>query len=725
MMSRSKKTFILRDKLLLAFVFGLIAVLSFLTFKNMPFSTAVNSAYNGFKAGDIISDYIMQDYTSMSEAEIQNFLKSKNPCNRAASNLIPIGNNNLYGSTVNYKMYYNGDTYYYHVENGKYVCMADERFNGESAAHIIWQAAHDYRINPKVIIVLLQKEQGLVTDTWPNANYQYRSATGYGCPDTAACSSQYYGFKNQIRNAAELFRYILDNGSRYYPVGNNSIKFSPDGSCGNSTVYIENRATAALYQYTPYQPNGAVLGASPGTTVNCGAYGNANFYYYYTTWFGDTHVTLNSIYVSSSDKYTLKTSGNKYLSPTSNNTGATIALSSSAAEYKFERSGDFYIIRHVASNKVLDTVNYESNNGARLQLNDARNTCSQRWLLQLNDSNNYTLRTACSWRAVDVPSAQVSKDGVEVQLYDNNQTNAQKFILTNTSAAPVSNGTYIITTPSEKTMDIADGRTANGTRIHTFDYTYGNNQQFTITRGTDGFYTIKNIASNRVLDVAGASSSNGAAVQLYSSNNTCAQKWTIEKSGTGYRFLSACSNKAIDVPGGHIGRPFQTLQIYTANNTNAQVWLFHTLKPISDGNYTINSALGKNIVMDVNGGAEKSKNGTNIQIWEQNNTNAQKFQLAYNANARAYTIKNYTANRVLDVSGAGKTDGTNTQVWQANNTCAQYWHIHKRTDGFYNIFSACSEKVLDVSGAGTKNGTNIQIWGYNNTNAQKWSFEKI
>ena len=48
----------------------------------------------------------------------------------------------------------------YHVENGHFVCMADERFDGESAAHIIWQAAHDYRINPRVLIVLLQKEQG-------------------------------------------------------------------------------------------------------------------------------------------------------------------------------------------------------------------------------------------------------------------------------------------------------------------------------------------------------------------------------------------------------------------------------------------------------------------------------------------------------------------------------------------------------------------------------------
>jgi hypothetical protein len=54
---------------------------------------------------------------------------------------------------------------FWHFENGHFICLSEERFGdgeaigkGETAAHIIWQAAQDYKINPQVIIVLLQKE---------------------------------------------------------------------------------------------------------------------------------------------------------------------------------------------------------------------------------------------------------------------------------------------------------------------------------------------------------------------------------------------------------------------------------------------------------------------------------------------------------------------------------------------------------------------------------------
>ena len=35
----------------------------------------------------------------------------------------------------------------------------------------------------------------------------------------------------------------------------NYIQYNPDAACGGSWVYIENQATASLYNYTPYQPN--------------------------------------------------------------------------------------------------------------------------------------------------------------------------------------------------------------------------------------------------------------------------------------------------------------------------------------------------------------------------------------------------------------------------------------------------------------------------------------
>lgn len=234
-----------------------------------------------FQAGYIISDYQMTDYGSMSEADIQNWLRSKNSC----------GNNNY-----NYYLQLsNSSSYRWHFENGHFICLSEEHFGdrdgeigfqyGETAAHIIWQAAQDYKINPKVLLVLLQKETGLITDPIPN-DWDYRRATGYGCPDTAACSEKYYGFKNQVRNAAYLFRIVMDGNSSYYPIGNNNVRYSPNPDCGSSMVYIKNLATSALYRYTPYQPNAGALAAGYGTAY-CGAYGNRNFYSYFEDWFGN------------------------------------------------------------------------------------------------------------------------------------------------------------------------------------------------------------------------------------------------------------------------------------------------------------------------------------------------------------------------------------------------------------------------------------------------------
>jgi hypothetical protein len=52
-------------------------------------------------------------------------------------------------------------------------------------------------------------------------------------------------------------------------------------------VFIENRATALLYIYTPYQPNAAALRAGTGEGNACSSYGNRNFSIIYANWFGN------------------------------------------------------------------------------------------------------------------------------------------------------------------------------------------------------------------------------------------------------------------------------------------------------------------------------------------------------------------------------------------------------------------------------------------------------
>jgi hypothetical protein len=254
------------------FLTGLLAFAAiFVGFLSFVYQGTSNAAdISKFNPGNIISDAVMSNKKAMSVQQIQTFLNSKNACN----------NTNTHMAT-----WY--PSFSYNIKDGKFVCMAKDSFNGQSAAQIIWQTAQDYSINPQVLIVLLEKEQGLVSDTWPN-NVQYRTATGFGCPDTAPCDSQYYGLKNQLRQAANLFRNVLNGGWSNYPVGKTYVQYNPNADCGGSIINIQNRSTSALYRYTPYQPNQSALNAGYGLGNSCGAYGNRNFWMLFTDWFGST-----------------------------------------------------------------------------------------------------------------------------------------------------------------------------------------------------------------------------------------------------------------------------------------------------------------------------------------------------------------------------------------------------------------------------------------------------
>ncbi|TFD50794.1 hypothetical protein E3T55_08325 [Cryobacterium frigoriphilum] len=240
------------------------------TASNSPAAQAASG--EGFNAGNIISDSIFYNSGTMSAADIQSFLNSK-VANCASG----------YTCLKDYR----ADSTSQPARAAG--CAAFAGRSGLSAAQIISEVSTACSINPQTLLVLLEKEQGLVTRTSPTDGI-YRKATGYGCPDTAVCDSVYYGFFNQVYNAAFQFKkYQASPGGRGYQAGRtNTIQWHPNAGCGSSQVYIQNQATAGLYLYTPYRPNQAALNNMYGSGDGCSSYGNRNFYRIFTDWFGAT-----------------------------------------------------------------------------------------------------------------------------------------------------------------------------------------------------------------------------------------------------------------------------------------------------------------------------------------------------------------------------------------------------------------------------------------------------
>lgn len=247
-----------------------------------------------FDPGLIISDSVFYDFGTMTVDEIQRFLDSKVEVCGATT-----------GPTC--LRYYKMDTQAKAASDGR--CDAIPAAKNQSAAQIIFTVANACHINPRVLIVTLQKEQGLVQAARPTA-YMYRAAVGYGCPDSkpqiCGKDSKITGLFNQLYWAAGQFQWYGDSrGSfTYLKVGTNiSMRYHPDActvkntdgtcgkwvnQCGNATFQLKSQATAALYYYTPYTPNAKALTNLYGTGDNCSAYGNRNFWRFYTDWFGST-----------------------------------------------------------------------------------------------------------------------------------------------------------------------------------------------------------------------------------------------------------------------------------------------------------------------------------------------------------------------------------------------------------------------------------------------------
>lgn len=297
---------------------------------------------NNFNAGNIIDDSVFYNKDAMSASDIQRFLNQLIPnCNTWNSASFVDGSGQTVGAPyVCLNNYHENPT----TKETSFEKGGGAFAGGMSASQIIYNASQTYGINPQVLLVMLKKESlgPLTSDTWPT-KYQYKFAMGYACPDsgpgnTANCDEKKAGFYNQINLAAWQLKYYKDNiySYNYKPYQTNYIQYSPNASCGGKNVYIENMATASLYIYTPYTPNDGALANYPGT-ASCGAYGNRNFFMFFTQWFGSTYNTGANEIVK---KYESLGGNNSFLGKPQN------SISSAVGGGLYQRYDNGYILWH-------------------------------------------------------------------------------------------------------------------------------------------------------------------------------------------------------------------------------------------------------------------------------------------------------------------------------------------------------------------------------------------
>ncbi|OGH71584.1 MAG: hypothetical protein A2921_03860 [Candidatus Magasanikbacteria bacterium RIFCSPLOWO2_01_FULL_43_20b] len=187
-------------------------------------------AQQDFNANYLISDEELQNWQSLGRSEILSFLRDK-------------------------------DGYIAELKT------ADKDGVSKRVSDIIYNAGKEHKINPKYLLVKLQKEQSLVTDADPTQK-QLDWATGYGVCDNCSMDDpsiqKHKGFGTQVDSAAGIIRWYYNNTALEQWVKKPNQLYIIDGQ----TIKPANQATAFLYTYTPHLQ------------------GNKNFWELWQNWFG-------------------------------------------------------------------------------------------------------------------------------------------------------------------------------------------------------------------------------------------------------------------------------------------------------------------------------------------------------------------------------------------------------------------------------------------------------
>lgn len=183
---------------------------------------------------------------------------------------------------------------------------------------------------------------------------------------------------------------------------------------------------------------------------------------------------------------------------------------------------------------------------------DAQNMTVHRWFADKACPGDYLYNL--HGQIANEVNARLGEDrAINVQLYETNGTDAQKWIIRDKQ-----DGTEFSTLQNVATgmyLDVSGANAEPGVNVQVYKGNGADAQKFIVDKEkfeNDIVCTIRSaIDADMVLDVSGASRDNGANIQLYASNGTTAQKWTMVWAGDGaYYLINQVTGKALDVVGG-------------------------------------------------------------------------------------------------------------------------------------------------------------------------------
>lgn len=347
-------------------------------------------------------------------------------------------------------------------------------------------------------------------------------------------------------------------------------------------------------------------------------------------------------------------------------------------------------------------------------------------LAQLNKNvladGTYVISTALSSNYVLDVYGGYTWNKANVQLFAKNGTDAQAFKVTHDSQGYVT----FTNVNSGKVLEVAGSRAGNNANVQQYSLDGSRAQKWVVQKYGSGYTIISALDPNFVLDLSGALVMNGRNIGLYQNNGSKAQQWNFSKHMTDrercdlfaaqnkgkmadgvYYIKNKNVNYALDVYGGSLYGG-ANIQLYSLNRSNAQKWkITHDSK-----GYVMFQNVGSGMYLTAGG----SGNSANVYQQKQSNGYNQKWIIMFDTNSNLRIVSALHSNRVLDIHGGMIRNFSNIQLYDSNNSNAQKWV-------FEYINTNATGGLMQIMG--TSQTTVAQMVRYYNANASGYDTFKV
>lgn len=235
----------------------------------------------------------------------------------------------------------------------------------------------------------------------------------------------------------------------------------------------------------------------------------------------------------------------------------------------------------------------------------------------------------------------------------------------------------------------------------------------------NGTYLIISAFNGKVLDVQGAGKKDGTNICIHEHLGNANQEFSIVFDNSGvFQIISKDSKKYVNVDGGSL-RDLANINQWESNNTEAQKF---RIEPVSGTDMFIIVAVHSGKVLTVDPNSNNVIQMPKPQIDDIKNASLNQYWRF----SQRISFRSTANEKMFDIQGGSVNDGARLIIFAHNNNKNQAFDLMPvvNSDEYY-LRSVHSGKYLSVSGGTSVKGGEIEQSAYGKTPIQRFKLEKV